>query len=57
MLEVDDGDIQVIDATTEHNVDRHPLSIFIEDFSRDEGSPRHEPAVDVRRGCAGNGLL
>ena len=50
MLAVDDDGIQVIDATTNHNVDRHPLSIFIEDFCAELFSSLE---MDVPQGVPG----
>ena len=43
MLEVDDGDIQVIDATTEHKVDRHPCPFLLKNSAGTKGGPGTNP--------------
>ena len=46
ILEVEDGQTWVIDATVKHGVDRHPLDTFLADFTLKDGSL---PLLDVRR--------
>lgn len=38
IAEVEDGEVWIIDATIKHGVDRHPLSVFLEDFTLKDGS-------------------
>ena len=39
IAEVDENDaVWIIDATIKHGVDRHPLSVFLEDFTLKDGS-------------------
>lgn len=46
ILEVENGQTWVIDATIKHGVDRHPLDTFLTDFTLKDGSL---PLLDVRR--------
>lgn len=46
ILEVEDGQTWVIDASVKHGVDRHPLDTFLADFTLKDGSL---PLLDVRR--------
>lgn len=38
IAEVEGDDVWIIDATIKHGVDRHPLSVFLEDFTLKDGS-------------------
>lgn len=38
IAEVDEDGVWIIDATIKHGVDRHPLSVFLKDFTLKDGS-------------------
>lgn len=46
ILELEDGQEWIIDATIRHNVDRHPLDTFLKDFTLRDGSL---PEFEVKR--------
>lgn len=38
IVDMDEDGAWVIDATTEHGVDRHPMSVFLDDFTLEDGT-------------------